>query len=416
MHVLKFGFKSDLFVGNVLIGMYSEFGDLSSARAVFDEMVVRDVVSWNSMITGCLRVGELDDSLHLFEVMEKKNIISWNSVITGLVQGGRSGDAIAIFNEMLVASDGNGVAPDGITLASVITACGLLGALEQGQWVHQYLGIRGIELDTVIGTALVDMYGKCGLIERAVRVFNAMVVRDVLAWTAMIKVFADHGLGREALWLLDEMVVSGVKPNQVTFVALLCACAHSGLVERGRWVFNSMKNVYHIEPMVEHYACMVDLFGRAGLFGDALEIIRTMALAPDVYVWGALLGACRMHGNVDLGEKVGNFLIDSYPLNHAFYVSLSDIYANAHMFKDAKRIRALIRERGITKQIPGCSMIEVNGVVHEFSVQGWDDIMMEQIEWVLCGFASEWGWINHNSCVCPETTFEINQNYFAIVL
>ncbi|GMY17426.1 pentatricopeptide repeat-containing protein At5g66520-like [Fagus crenata] len=186
----------------------------------------------------------------------------------------------------------------------------------------------------------------------------------------------------------NDMETLGVKPNQVTFVGLLSACAHSGLVEKGRWCFDMMRRAYSIEPQVYHYACMVDILGRAGLYGEAEGLIRSMPMEPDVFVWGALLGGCQMHGNVELGERVAQYLIDLEPLNYAFYMNLCDLYAKANKFDDVKRIRALMKEKGIKKEVPGCSMIEVDGVVREFSVRGSPEVLMEEVVWILNGFSS----------------------------
>jgi|UniRef100_A0A2N9FG07 pentatricopeptide repeat protein len=384
---IKFGFQNDVFVGNSLISLYSACGYLSYAQKLFDEMLNRDVVSWNSMIIGYLRSGELDKALDLFRRMNKRNIITWNSIIVGFIQGGQPKEALDFFHEMQMGKDDT-VRPDKITIASVLSACAYLGAIDHGKWVHSYLRRSGLECDMVIGTALVDMYGKCGCVEKAYEVFKDMPKRDTLAWTAMISVFALHGFGKEAFDLFEKMETLRVKPNHVTFVGLLSACAHSGLVEKGRWCFDIMRRAYSIEPQVYHYACMVDILGRAGLYGEAEGLIRSMPMEPDVFVWGALLGGCQMHGNVELGERVAQYLIDLEPLNYAFYMNLCDLYAKANKFDDVKRIRALMKEKGIKKEVPGCSMIEVDGLVREFSVRGSPEVLMEEVVWILNGFSS----------------------------
>ncbi|XP_028756427.1 pentatricopeptide repeat-containing protein At5g66520-like [Neltuma alba] len=365
--VTKFGFYDDIFVGNSLINLYMACRLLNNARKLFDEMRVRDIVTWNSMIIGFLRNGELDNAMELFTRMSEKNIITWNSIITGLVQGGRPKESLQLFHQMQVSSEDTMVEPDKFTIASVLSACAQLGSIDHGQWVHSYLRRSGLDCDVVLGTALVNMYGKCGHADQAVEIFKEMTRKDASAWTAMISVFALHGLGEKAFDCFLEMEKAGVKPNHVTFVGLLSACAHSGLVEKGRWCFDMMKNVYSIEPQVYHYACMVDILSRTKLFEEAERLIRDMPMKPDVYVWGSLLGGCQMHGNIDLGEKVAIHLINLEPHNHAFYMNLCDIYAKAGQFDAAKRVRNLMKERGIQKEIPGCSMIEICGVVHEFS-------------------------------------------------
>lgn len=377
--VIKYGLYDDVFVQNSLITLYSACGALTSARKLFDEMTVtRDLVSSNSMIIGYLRSGELDEALDLFRKMDTRNIITWNSIIMGFVQGGRPREALAFFRELqLMSSDM--VRPDKITIASVLSACASLGAIDHGKWVHSYLKMSGLESDMVIGTALIDMYGKCGCMEKAYEIFKEMQKKDTLAWTAMISVFALHGFNKEALNLYEEMEKAGVKPNHVTFVGLLSACAHSGLVDEGRRCFDRMKQIHLIEPEVYHYACMVDILSRAALFEEAEGLVRSMPMKPDTFVWGALLGGCQMHANILLGERVAQYLIDLEPLNHAFYVNLCDIYAKSGRFEDVKRIRTLMKERGIKKEVPGCSMIEIDRVVHEFSVRGSPDVQMNKI-------------------------------------
>ncbi|KAG1359178.1 pentatricopeptide repeat-containing protein [Cocos nucifera] len=387
-HVSKLGLHLDIFVQNAMIYMYSTCGLVDSARRMFDEMPHRDVVSWNSILIGYLRCGKLDLALRLFLDMKERNTRTWNSIITGFAQGGRSREALALFHEMQLSGN-ESAKPDKVTVASVVSACASLGALDQGKWVHGYLKRHGLEFDVVIGTALIDMYGKCGCVERAMEVFQEIPNKDVLAWTAMISAFAIHGLGEEAFGLLEEMEWHGTKPNYVTFGALLSACAHAGLVEKGRWCFNVMKRIYLIEPQLQHYACMVDLLGRAGLFEEAERLIRSMPMEPDLYVWGALLGACRMHGNVEVGERVAGYLIGLDPLNHAFYIILSDIYAKANRFENVKKVRSVMKECWIKKTAPGCSMIEVDGQVLELSAKGAPENLMMEIEWVLNGINGE---------------------------
>lgn len=390
-HVVKFGCDCDVYVQNSLINLYTECGVLEDAARVFDEMSNRDVVSWNTIIVGFLRGGELNKALVLFRQMkDRKTIITWNSMITGLVQGGKAREALEIFHQMQVLNeDKDLVLPDKITVASLLSACASLGAIDHGRWVHGFLERSGIECDMVIGTALVDMYGKCGCIEKAFDVFKAMPKRDVLAWTAMISTLALHGYGNEAFKIFEEMVAIGVRPNAVTFVALLTACAHSGLVEKGRLCFDVMREDYCIEPVVQHYACMVGILGRAGLFSEAEEIIRSMPMKPDVFVWGALLGGCQLHGNVKLGEVVSRHLIELEPENHAFYENLCDVYSRAGRFDDLKRIRSLMKEQEVRKMVPGCSMIEVDGIVYEFSVKGSPGLPTDVLKSLLMVLSNE---------------------------
>ncbi|XP_057964659.1 pentatricopeptide repeat-containing protein At5g66520-like [Malania oleifera] len=386
--VMRLGYHNDLFIQNSMICLYSTAGFLNSARYLFDGMLTRDVVSWNSIIIGCLRNGDLDSALNLFRRMQKRNIFTWNSMITGFVQAGRPKEGLEFFHEMQIINE-DMIRPNKITIASALAACASLGAIEHGKWVHGYLQRSGIERDVVIETALIDMYGKCGCVEKAVEIFKKMAKKDILAWTTMISVFALHGYGNEAFDLLKEMESEGVKPNHVTFVGLLSACAHSGLVEKGRWCFDMMEPVYSIKLQVQHYACMVDILSRAGFFKEAERLIRNMPMEPDAFVWGALLGGCQRHGNVELGQKVAQYLIHLNPLNHAFYVNLCEIFAKTGRFDNVRRVRAVMKEKGIKKVIPGCSMIEVDGVVYEFSVKGSPVVILEEVVWVLNGLSNE---------------------------
>ncbi|KAK8945792.1 Pentatricopeptide repeat-containing protein [Platanthera guangdongensis] len=383
-HVVKLGFQDDIYIQNTMVLMYCSCRIISSAHKLFDRMPKRDLVSKNSLLTGYLRSGELDAALNLFSGMEEKNVRTWNSIITGLVHGGQARKALNLFQEMQFAGS-ESIKPDKITIASVISACSFLGALDQGKWLHSYLRRNSLDFDVVIQTALVDMYGKCGSLADAQQVFGEMPEKDVFSWTAMISALAVHGSGDEASLIFDQMVGLGFSPNHVTFGALLVAFAHSGSVEKGRFYFAVMKRVYSLEPQLHHYASMIDLLGRAGLFSEAETLIESMPMEPDSFVWGALLGACRMHGNVDLGERIADHMIRLDPLNHAFYIVLSDIYANARRYECVKRIRNLMKGKGVKKASPGCSMIEVDGRVCEFSLKGTAEELLKEIEWVLDG-------------------------------
>ncbi|KAL8147900.1 hypothetical protein AgCh_005285 [Apium graveolens] len=348
-HIVRYGVHNDVFVGNSVINLYSACGDLECGRKLFEEMSVRDIffgILW-LLGVGC---GELDMGLVLFRGMSEKNVITWNSIITGFIQGGRAKEALEFFQEIQISND-DPVSPDKFTVASTLSACASLSALDHGKWVHNHLVRSGLECDMVVSTALIDMYGKCGSVRRAFEVFKIMPNKDVLAWAAMISVFAYHGYSVEAFHLFKRMVAVGVTANSVTFVGLLSACAHTGLVERPRWLFNMMRSVYLIKPQLQHYACMVDVLGRAGLFNKAEELIRGMPMEPDMFVWGALLGDDR--------------------------------------FDDVQNSRKVMIERGIEKEVPGSSMIKVNGVVHEFSVRGFSEVLVQQLKCIVYSLNDE---------------------------
>lgn len=255
--------------------------------------------------------------------------------------------------------------PDEITFVSVLAACSHLGALNVVRWIENAL--KGM-INVKIGTALVDAFSKCGSVEDARRVFDGMPDRNVMTWTVMIQGLAMFGYGEEAIALFEEMIKVGVRPDDVTFIGVFYACSHSGLVDEGRRMFDRMIKCFKIAPKMEHYGCLVDLLGRAGLLEEALRLIEDMPFEPTPAIWGSLLSACRKTPeNLQVIEYVANRLMEIEPENDATYVLLSNIYADNDQWDGVARVRALMKERGIRKT-PGCSSVEVNGTIHEFTV------------------------------------------------
>jgi len=320
---------------NAMIAGYAQRGRVDEARKLFGEMPKRDVVSWTSMIAGCAQNGNVDKALKLFEQMPEKDLVSWNTMVTGYVQNGLVDEAFKLFekipqrdvvswNTMIAGYAQNGyfdealklfqrmqltkVKPNAETFPSVLPACANLAALEPGKVLHLYIIKSGFESDVFVGSTLIDMYAKCSSIGDASKVFDGMSTRNVVSWNAMIAAYAIHGCGKQALDLFEQMKHFDTSPNQVTFVGVLSACCHAGLVSEGRQYFNSMSVDYHITPVMEHYCCMVDLLGRTGCLDEAHDFINKMPIEPDTAVWQSLLGACRIHANVDLGEKVAERL------------------------------------------------------------------------------------------------------------
>lgn len=347
--------------------MYSSCGDLMLARQVFDEITQPDLASWNSIINANAKAGFIDVARGLFDAMPEKNVISWSCMINGYVGCGGYKEALALFRQMqkLEATD---VKPNEFTMSSVLSACGRLGALEHGKWVHAYIDKCKMEIDVVLGTALIDMYAKCGSLERAKWVFDIMGPnKDVMAWSTMISGLAIHGDAHECLQLFNEMNSYGVRPNAVTFIGVFCACVHGGLVSEGKKYFRRMEEEFGISPMIQHYGCIVDLYGRAGLIGEALKVVKSMPMEPDVLVWGALLSGSRMHGDIGTCEISLKKLIELDPTNSGAYVLLSNVYAKMGKWSEVRQVRDLMEVRGI-KKVPGCSLVELGGVVHEFFV------------------------------------------------
>ncbi|GMN55044.1 hypothetical protein TIFTF001_024164 [Ficus carica] len=364
-HILKFGFGDDGFCENSLINMYVGFRALDDARKVFDEMPARDVVSWTTLIAGYSRCGFVEEAFCLFESMPEKSSVAWNAMIASYVQSNRFHEAFALFQRMRDEK----VELDKYLAASMLAACAGLGDLNQGKWIHRYIEESGIELDSKLATTIIDMYCKCGCLEKAFQVFKELPHIGLSSWNCMIGGLAMHGKGKAAAELFEKMQRERVAPDNITFVNLLSACAHSGLVEEGRSYFRRMSEVHGIEPRIEHYGCMVDLLGRAGMLEEAKEIIDNMPISPDAGVLGALLGACKIHRNVELGEAIGEGVIELEPNNSGRYVVLANLYANAGKWEDVAKVRKLMNDRGV-KKAPGCSRIEFEGVVSEFIAGG----------------------------------------------
>ncbi|KAJ4975264.1 hypothetical protein NE237_000370 [Protea cynaroides] len=374
--ILKQGIEQFIVVRNSLMNMYCNMVRLEDARLLFDKSLVLDLVSWNSMISAYGKHGNVEAARELFDKMPQRSLVSWSAMIDGYVRSGDFGEALRLFNEMQAL----GVKPDVVTLVSVLKACANLGALDQGRWVHIYIDRNklGWERNVVLGTALVDMYAKCGCIDVAFQLFHGIYVKDAILWNAMIGGLAMHGHGREALKIFSEMQRHGMMLNETTFLTAISACAHSGMVTEGVEIFESMKRKYGIEPKVEHYGCVADLLGRAGLVGEAEEVLCNMPMEPLVSQWGALMAACKTHNNVEVGERVGKRLILVEPLDGGRYVLLSNIYAAAGRWEDAREIRRAMEEMRAKKET-GCSFIELDGTVHEFIVGDTTHPQIEEI-------------------------------------
>ncbi|XP_010274289.1 PREDICTED: pentatricopeptide repeat-containing protein At3g18970 [Nelumbo nucifera] len=326
--IVKGGFTSDLIVQTTGMHFYARNGDISSARQMFDEMPLRSSASWNAMIMGyCWQRTKTKD---------------------------HAKEALVLFCNLLL--DGCMVKPTEITIVGALLACSHLGVLELGSCVHGYIQktIYVPEDDVFIGTGMIDMYSKCGCLTSAVSVFKSMSEKNVLTWTAMMAGLAMHGRGKEALELLGAMEAQGTRPNAVTFTCLLFACCHAGLVEEGLRLFHTMSRDFGITPQIQHYGCVVDLLGRAGRLQEAYEFIIQMPVKPDAILWRSLLAACRVHGNVAMGEKVGKLLLQLQPglLNKSFsacedYIALSNVYALAERWGDVEMVRDVMKVKGI---------------------------------------------------------------------
>ncbi|CAL9101588.1 unnamed protein product [Musa acuminata var. zebrina] len=361
---------------NALLGGYAKFGFMDSASRLFDEMPERDVVSWNTMIGGHARSGAIKVVRDLLARAPQKNATTWSAAISGLAQCGRFKDALDLFKDMLVEVP----RPNQSALVSVLSSCAHLGTLEQGIWIHRYITRQEIEVDDFLGSSLMDMYAKCGMLQGTKLVFDRLEKRHVCSWTSMIYGFAMHGRSPEALETFREMERLRIKPSDVTIIAVLCACSHAGLVEQGLNIFSRMHHDYGITPKIEHYTCMVGILGRGNLIEEALEVIKSMPMEPDEFVWGALLGGLRANSQDQLGneEELSSKMVDLKPKSSGAYVLVANMFASIDRWDDATRMRRMMVGLGVKKN-PGFSLIEWCGRLNKKSDQ-LEDKLIKRIE------------------------------------
>ncbi|PIN05171.1 hypothetical protein CDL12_22292 [Handroanthus impetiginosus] len=321
---IKYGLEDDMYCESGLISLYSKLGQFENARKVFV----------NS---------------------RERKLGSWNAIIGGLSQGGRAREALHMFIEMMR----NGFYPDDVTMVSVTSGCGSLGDLNLAFQLHKcvFQAKRLEKMDTLMMNSIIDMYGKCGRMDLAYNVFSRMEEKTVSSWTSMIVGLAAHGHVDDALECFRCMRETSIKPNHVTFVGVLSACVHGGMVEEGKYYFKMMTNGYRIKAMLPHYGCMVDLLGRAGLLEEAKLMVEGMPMKANVVIWGCLMGACEKYGNVKMGEWVGKHLIELEPGNDGLFVALSNIYASHGMWKEVAKLREIMKELKLAK-LPSYSLPE----------------------------------------------------------
>eukprot|EP01018_Ginkgo_biloba_P025680 Gb_11081 [translate_table: standard] len=363
-HIIKFGLESNVFVGSALVDMYSKCRGVDDARQVFDKMSVRDVHVWTAMISGYARCGNMEYARQLFDKIHERNVVTWNAMISSYTQHGHGEQALKLFSVMQNA----GVKQDHCTFPCVLSACANLAALEHGKQIHAHVIKIGFESCVSLENALITMYFKCGTVDDANQVFEEMAEPNVVSFNAMISGFAQHGRGKDSLQFFEQILRAGFKPDHITFIGILSACSHAGLVDEGRHYFDLMCQDHCIVPSMDHYACMIDLLGRAGHLNEAVDFINSMPFEPDASVWGALLGACRIHGNAELGKRAAEYLIQLEPQNDSTYVLLSNIYAVTGMWDGVAEIRKQMEVMGVKKKV-GYSWIEVNKKVHPFMVK-----------------------------------------------
>ncbi|KAL6656212.1 hypothetical protein ACP70R_007038 [Stipagrostis hirtigluma subsp. patula] len=429
-HLAASRFATDAFLCNSLIHLYCKCGAVAEARGVFDGMPGRDMVSWTSLIAGyaqndmprealtllpgmlrarcapngftfasllkaagaCAgrgvgeqvhalavkcdwhedvyvgsalldmyaRCGQMDVAVAVFDRLSSRNGVSWNALISGFARKGDGETTLMKFAEM----QRNGFEATHFTYSSVFSALAGIGALEQGKWVHAHMIKSGQKLTAFVGNTMLDMYAKSGSMVDARKVFDRVDNKDLVTWNTMLTAFAHYGLGKEAVAHFEEMRKCGIQLNQITFLSVLTACSHGGLVKQGKHYFDMMKD-YNVEPEIDHYVTFVDLLGRAGLLNEALTLVFKMPMKPTAAVWGALLGACRMHKNSKIGQFAANHVFELNPDDTGPPVLLYNIYASTGQWDDAARVRKMMKTTGVKKE-PACSWVEIENSVHMF--------------------------------------------------
>ncbi|XP_008793555.2 pentatricopeptide repeat-containing protein At4g21300 [Phoenix dactylifera] len=329
-YILKNAFEGKCYVGSALMDMYAKCGRLDLGHQIFTKLSERDTIAWNSMIT------------------------SFN-------QNGQPKEAISLFRQM----GSEELRYDCVTISSALSACASLPALHYGKEIHGFMARGSLRDDLYAVSALIDMYSKCGNLDIARCVFDSMQEKNEVSWNSIIAAYGTHGLVKDAVSLFQQMQNAGFQPDHITFLALISACGHAGQIEEGFRFFHCMTEEYGIAARMEHYACMVDLYGRAGKLDKALNFITSMPFKPDAGIWGVLLGACRVHGNIALADLASKQLFELDPCNSGYYVLMSNIHAVAGRWDGVSKVRSLMKERKVQK-VPGCSWIEINNINHIF--------------------------------------------------
>ncbi|KAL5978734.1 hypothetical protein ACLOJK_029851 [Asimina triloba] len=356
-HLVKINLESHVYVGTALLNSYVA-SCFSDARQLFGQMPERSIVTWNTMISGLSKKGEIRRARWLFDNMPMRDNASWAAMIGGYTGAGMWGPGLELFREMMR----NGLLkPDSVILVTLLSGCSHMGFLPLlGKSIHAYVERNALELDVVLGTALVDMYAKCGLLQSASWIFERLPCKNVMSWTAMICGLALHGQAESALALFQRMKEAGVRPNEITFTGVINACHHAGLVDEGRKHFYSMTKEFGVEPGIYHYGCMVDLLGKAGLLEETYSFIQAMKLKPNIVVWCSFLGSCKLHRNFELAERaIEQVLHLADPdKDGGVFTLISDLYASNGNWDDAERVRMLMNKQNV-KKARGSSFIEV---------------------------------------------------------
>lgn len=438
-YILRNGLDYDLYVGTSLMDMYVKNDCLQNAQEVFDNMKNRNIVAWNSLISGYCFKGLFVNAKKMLNQMEeeeiKPDLVSWNSLVSGYSIWGQSKEALVIIHHMknsgiypnvvtwtslisgslqnetyreslkfFIQMQQEDIKPNSTTMSSLLRTCGGLGLLQNGKEIHCLCLKNGFIKDAYVATGLIDMYSKSGNLKSAREVFRKSANKTLASWNCMIMGFAIYGNGKEAILLFHELLETGFQPDAITFTALLAACKNSGLVEEGWKYFDSMSTDYNIIPTIEHYSCMVDLLGKAGYLDEAWDFIRTMPFKPDATIWGALLGSCRIHGHLEYAEIASRRLFKLEPCNSANYNLMMNLLAMSNRWEDVERLRHSMDEVGV-KSVLVWSWIQIDQIVHVFSAEGAAHPATGEICFELYHLVSEMkklGYVPDTRCVYQD--------------
>jgi len=350
--IVKRGFDCYNFIQTTIVYFYAACGMMDLACLQFDVGVKDHLESWNALIAGFIKNGMMDQAMKTFDKMPVRDVFSWSTMISGYAQTEHPKMALELFHKMVAV----GIKPNEVTMVSVFSAIATLGTLQEGKLAHEYMRSESIPFNDNLRAALIDMYAKCGSINSALQFFNQIrdEVSSVSPWNAIICGLASHGHASMCLEVFSDMQRFHIKPNPITFIGVLSACCHAGLVESGKRIFKTMKSAYNVEPDIKHYGCMIDILGRAGLLEEAEEMIRSMPMEADIVIWGTLLAACRTHGNVNIGERAAENLARLAPSHGGGKVLLSNIYANAGKWEEVSFVRSVMQGQTMDRE-PGCS-------------------------------------------------------------
>lgn len=387
---IKNGVNHEPPVQNSLIHMYGSCGSVTLALKVFNQMPIRELVSWNSLVDGYARFGNLDFAHRVFAAMPERNLASWNIIMSGYLKGGIPGCVLKLFRKMVKT----GLKGNDITMVNALTACTRSARLKEGRSIHGYLIRSFFKSSIFLDTALINMYWKCHKVDVACRVFESMTEKNLVSWNAMILGHCIHGNPEDGIKLYNKVVrrtrssdgeakstkglrpdeiLDGIFPDEITFIGVLCACARAKLLAEGRDYVHEMVNVFGIKPNFAHYWCIANIFASLGLIQQAEDTIRNMPqdamfMSPESLVWANLLGLCRFQGDVSLGERIANTLIDMEPQNHAYYQLLLNVYAVAGRWEDAAKVKQMVKEKRVGR-MPGCNLVDLKDIVHDLRVE-----------------------------------------------